>query len=108
MPNATRWKDVPASQRRELLTQEELCTRLDLCARQVRNLTRDGLPRLSDGPIRTRYGRYPWPLALHWYVAYKVAAGRRGRSNATEAPDAPAPEHPNAAASRRRTEPCHE
>lgn len=67
-----RLNDIPAAQRRELLTQEALALRLDLCPRQVRNLTELGMPRLNDRAIGARFGAYPWPLALHWYVAFKV------------------------------------
>jgi phage terminase Nu1 subunit (DNA packaging protein) len=43
---------------------------LGLTARQVHNLTEKGMPR------RVENGRpsYPWPDALKWYVAFKIAA----------------------------------
>ena len=71
-PNRMRINDIPPQQRREMLNQEELARRLDLCTRQVRNLTEQGMPRVEEQTIGSRFGSYPWPLVLHWYVGFKV------------------------------------
>lgn len=63
---------MPATDTRERLSQQQLCERLDLSERQVRNLLAAGLPRLPASGGRDRFGEYPWPRVLHWYVAFKI------------------------------------
>lgn len=63
----------------ELLSQEELCTRLRLSERQVRQLTRRGMPRTAPTGGRDRFGRYPWPEAFFWYLEFKSQEARTRR-----------------------------
>lgn len=81
---------MPASTDEELLSQADLCHRLGLSPRQVGNLTRRGLPREQPSGGRDRFGRYPWPRALAWYLDYKVreAAAQRAR-HAPRGPNTP-------------------
>ena len=73
--------DTTSPAANEYLSQEELCHRLGLCPRQVRNLTGRGMPREQPSGGRDRFGRYPWPRALAWYLDYKSreAAAQRAR-----------------------------
>lgn len=48
----------------EQLSQKDLAKRLDLTTRQIRNLHSHGIPRLDNG-------KYPWPDAQKWWVAFK-------------------------------------
>lgn len=52
------------------LTQKELADRLGLTARQVHNLTEQGMPRVT----KAGKAAYPWPEAMRWYIAQKVEA----------------------------------
>lgn len=49
----------------EELTQKELCKRLGIKARQVRNLHGHGIPRSPTTRL------YPWPDARDWYIRFK-------------------------------------
>ena len=56
------------------LTQGELSDRLGLTTRQVRGLTKLGLPRegAPSGKGRGgRFRRYLWPQARDWYFTFK-------------------------------------
>lgn len=58
----------------EYLSQVEVGLRLKLTTRQVRKLTRLGMPREPDREGRGRGGRYmtyPWPATLAWYQTFK-------------------------------------
>lgn len=53
----------------EQLSQKELATRLDLVVRQIRNLEAQGLPFV----VKAGRKSYPWPAAMKWYMAFKIA-----------------------------------
>lgn len=56
------------------LSQTEVAERLGITTRQVRKLTRLGMPRAPDRAGRGRKGRfttYPWPAVQTWYQAFK-------------------------------------
>lgn len=55
----------------EILTQNEVARRLRLCARQVRNLTDAGMPRVKEKAIGGRFGGYPWPAVRLWYLEFR-------------------------------------
>jgi hypothetical protein len=57
----------------DLLTQLLLAEYLDMDARQVRRLEKEGLPTRS---VRGEK-RYPWPAALHWYLKYKTELAKK-------------------------------
>ncbi len=62
-----------AVKRDEVLAQKELAARLDLDPRQIRNLSKRGMPTTYLGESGMERG-YPWPACLHWYVRFKVEA----------------------------------
>lgn len=65
-------KPIPIK-RDEVLAQKELAARLDLDPRQIRNLSKRGMPTTYLGESGEERG-YPWPACLHWYVAFKIEA----------------------------------
>lgn len=65
-------KAVPIK-RDEILNQKELAARLDLDPRQIRNLTKRGMPTTYLGESGEERG-YAWPACLHWYLRFKVEA----------------------------------
>lgn len=65
-------KAVPIK-RDEVLSQKELAARLDLDPRQIRNLSKRGMPTTYLGETGEERG-YPWPACLHWYLRFKVEA----------------------------------
>ncbi len=65
-------KAVPIK-RDEVLNQKELAARLDLDPRQIRNLSKRGMPTTYLGETGEERG-YPWPACLHWYLRFKVDA----------------------------------
>ncbi|NUO63467.1 MAG: hypothetical protein HOQ34_07850 [Gemmatimonadaceae bacterium] len=52
----------------ESLNQQDFAAAIGLSTRQIRNLEEAGCPVRVKGDRKT----YPWPKALHWYIAYKV------------------------------------
>jgi hypothetical protein len=73
----------------EALLLRELAERLGVCERQLRKLTKRGLPRLAPRGGRERFGRYPWPEAREWYLTFRrdalaarLEASRRGHAMA--------------------------
>lgn len=65
-------KAVPIK-RDEILNQKELAARLDLDPRQIRNLSKRGMPTTYLGESGEERG-YAWPACLHWYLRFKVDA----------------------------------
>lgn len=59
--------------RDEILNQKQLAARLDLDPRQVRNLSKKGMPTTYLRETGTERG-YPWPACMHWYVQFKIEA----------------------------------
>lgn len=59
--------------RDEVLSQKQLAARLDLDPRQIRNLSKRGMPTRYLTESGAERG-YPWPACFHWYVAFKLEA----------------------------------
>lgn len=73
-----------------MLSQEELGARLRLSERQIRILTSRGMPREAPKGGRDRFGRYPWPACLFWYLEHKGReAIQRAERYETRGPNTP-------------------
>jgi phage terminase Nu1 subunit (DNA packaging protein) len=59
--------------RDEVLNQKQLAARLDLDPRQIRNLTKQGMPTTYLRESGTERG-YVWPACFHWYLRFKLEA----------------------------------